>query len=273
VILRSVDIRSGEQAGGRQLVPAWEAVSEAQWRRASGYWLIAQPDHAALAGDLAEEFACGPYPQLDEDIVRAFRLHDAGWTPLDGSGERGAGAGGARPMPAPRRHADGRPMSFLDFGPSDFLPAWNGSIKSVEQASGAIGGLLVSEHFARLARTRLDSGKSTPEETRMMLEFLDAQAAQQARWMAGAGNGVTPERVKVLTDALQFCDLLSLYLCCGSAENVSFPQEFGGQRPVLYRRYGVCQLEPSPFSDKIVVGVKATLDGPGEEKTSEFSLR
>ncbi len=273
MILRSVESRPTEATEEKRLVPAWEAVFRAQQQRASGYWLIAQPDHAALAGDLAEEFTRGPYPHLEEDAVRAFRLHDAGWAPLDGGSERGVGTGSARPRPEPRRSPDGRPLSFLEFGPRDFLPAWNGSIERAEQASGAVGGLLVGEHFVRLARTRLDSVRDSEEESCLTRRFLEEQAALQAKWIASAGSGMTRERVQALTDVLQFCDLLSLYLCCGSEEDVSFPQAFAGQRPVLRRRDGTCRLEPSPFSDKVVAGITARLDRTNTEKTFELVLR
>ena len=51
-----------------------------------------------------------------------------------------------------------------------------------------------------------------------------------------------------LLPALQFCDLLSLYLCCGSRQPVEFPQEFAGGR--VRARYDdeTCVLDPSPFA-------------------------
>ena len=33
--------------------------------------------------------------------------------------------------------------------------------------------------------------------------------------------------LELWTDLLQFCDLLSLYVCCGARENVAFPKYFG----------------------------------------------
>jgi hypothetical protein len=260
-------------ASSHELVPAWDAVFGAQQRRASGYWLIAQPDHAALAGDLAEQFARAPYPRLDADMVRAIRLHDAGWAPLDGGGECGVGTAGGLPMPEPRRLPDGRPKSFLDFAPQDFLPAWSGSIAQAEQASGDLGGLLVSEHFARLARTRLDAGRDSQEDTRRLREFLEAQEREQYLWMSRVRGRFTRERMNLLADALQFCDLLSLYLCCGAEQDVGFPQVFEVKRPALHRRGALCELDPSPFTREISVRVQGTLDGSREQQSFEFQLR
>ena len=48
-----------------------------------------------------------------------------------------------------------------------------------------------------------------------------------------------------LVEALQFCDILSLYLCCGSSQAVIF------EKPAitLNRRADEYRLEPSPFRE------------------------
>jgi len=51
-------------------VPAWEAVERKQKQAASEWWLVAQPDHAALAGDLAERIDC-PEELRPEKAVRS----------------------------------------------------------------------------------------------------------------------------------------------------------------------------------------------------------
>src|SRR5215831_331966 len=84
--------RDGPTAG---MMPAWEAIELKQRAPAEDWWLVAQPDHAALSGELA-------------------RLLEA---------------------PAP-----------------DFLAAWRGSI-AVAERNSAIGGMMVSGHFCRIART------------------------------------------------------------------------------------------------------------------------
>ena len=55
--------------------------------------------------------------------------------------------------------------------------------------------------------------------------FLRNEAARQAKLAAKQER--TPEVLETLTDVLQFCDLLSLYVCCGARQNVEFPEYFG----------------------------------------------
>jgi uncharacterized protein DUF3891 len=63
--------------------------------------------------------------------------------------------------------------------------------------------------------------------------------------------------VEHLVDLLQFCDLLSLYLCCGSRASVQFPQAVGSRSVVLRRDGELCLLDPSPFRKEISLGVPA----------------
>jgi hypothetical protein len=75
--------------------------------------------------------------------------------------------------------------------------------------------------------------------------FLGQAAARQERLSAAAS--VPPRDLERLLLVLQFCDLLSLYLCCGSNEAVEFPQEFAAGRVRLSPRDGAFFLQPSPF--------------------------
>jgi hypothetical protein len=66
--------------------------------------------------------------------------------------------------------------------------------------------------------------------------------------------------VERLVDLLQFCDLLSLYLCCGSHAHVQFPQAVGSRSITLRRDGELCLLDPSPFREEISLGVPARRD-------------
>jgi Protein of unknown function (DUF3891) len=258
--------------GGRA-IPAWQAVFDTQQHAAAGCWMIAQPDHAALAGDLAQEFAQPPYPPLDEVIVRAIRLHDSGWAEMDGGGERGTGLPSPLGTPSPKHHSDGRPLSFLEIGPSDFLAAWSRSIQRAAEASGPLGGLLVRGHFCRLGQARLEGAKDPPGEVRLIRDFLTREESRQTGWLAALRGLRTPEQVEMLTDLLQFCDLLSLYLCCGSADEVVFPQTFGEGRPTLRQHGAAFVLAPSPFNRAVKVAVEAKRHGSHQTKDFEFEVR
>jgi hypothetical protein len=206
-------------------------------------------------------------------VVRAIRVHDAGWAPIDGGGERGTGLPRAVPLPSVKHDASGRPLSFLEVRPEDFLIAWNGSIERAAEISGPTGGFLVSSHFCRLARARLESTRDSDREIAAMRAFLAHEDSRQENWLAALRGIQTRDDLQLLTDLLQFCDLLSLYLCCGSGEDVMFPQIFQGGQPKLRRDNGAFILTPSPFGPPVEARVTAARDGSQDQKIFEFVLR
>ena len=234
-------------------IPAWQAVEKTQRRPANDWWLIAQPDHAALAGDLAANLNCPLFPQLDQDVIRAIALHDAGWARFDG-GERGTGHDLQVVLRYPKLDAQGRPLSFLEMIPQEFLMAWTDSILQAERVT-PIGGVIASQHFRRLAENRLQSRSDNQQDTNRLRQFLKDEAERQKYLLEQDPHPA--EQVGVLTDVLQFCDLLSLYLCCGAWDAIEFPQDFGGQTIRLKKEGEMCQLEPSIFGGGVSLGVTA----------------
>ncbi len=208
---------SGEESG--RTLSAWDAIEHKQKQPARDWWLISQPDHAALSGTLARYIDSPDFPRLDEEAIQAIALHDDGWTAFDD---------------APRLSGR-RPMSFLDVAAPDFLQAWRGSIERAERSS-ALAGLMVSEHFCRIARAR-------PQDYQALVDrFLQEEGKRQARLSQVESRSA--EEVGVLVDVLQFCDLLSLYLCCGSRARVDFPQQFRGRAIRCRREDQLCRIEP-----------------------------
>jgi hypothetical protein len=166
--------------------------------------------------------------------VLAIAAHDDGWAPFD----------------AQVAVAHGNPLSFLDFGPRDFLCAWGGSIERAEKIA-PMGGAIVSEHFRRLAKNRLEWGIDGSEDRRLLLSFLESQHTRQERLLGSQSR----EEFEFLTDVLQFCDVLSLYLCCGAAQDAEFPQKLGVEPIRLHREAtrgndlaAICRFDPSPFT-------------------------
>ncbi|MGO9209919.1 MAG: DUF3891 family protein [Terriglobales bacterium] len=212
-------------------VPVWDAILPTQKTSAPEYWLITQPDHAALSGAIAAALGPPLLPHLSSEVVQGITLHDEGWAPFD----------------AQVALTDGRPLSFLDFLPKDFLRAWNGSIERAEKVA-SIAGAMVSGHFSRLAKNRLEWGIDGAEDRRFLLDFLESEQARQQRLLCGYSR----EEFEFLTDVLQFCDVLSLYLCCGAVQDVEFSQRFGAtplrlQREATRDQTAVCSFEPTPF--------------------------
>jgi hypothetical protein len=104
---------------------------------------------------------------------------------------------------------------------------------------------MVSRHFWRLAEHRLNGSQdSTPDRTRLE-QFLDFEAARQKKLISKQDR--TANELEALADVLQFCDLMSLYLCCGSREQVEFPEYFGVKTRASHESEGL-RLNPSLIS-------------------------
>jgi Protein of unknown function (DUF3891) len=68
---------------GAGFVPAWQGAANAQKVKSAYYHLVRQPDHARLAGQIAQQLAVPGAPAVDDDIVRGISLHDEGWADFD----------------------------------------------------------------------------------------------------------------------------------------------------------------------------------------------
>jgi hypothetical protein len=105
-----------------------------------------------------------------------------------------------------------------------------------------VGGYVVSRHFWRLANHWLKTNSSDSADRALIKGFVDQEGKRQSRLAEKEGNGA--EQLELLTDVLQFCDLLSLYFCCGAAENVEFPEFCGVRTRVTVSQSGF-HLEPA----------------------------
>src|SRR5207237_3607708 len=112
-------------------VSAWSAIEARLKQAAPAYWLVTQPSHAVLAGDLAAALRPDIFGPIDETIARAIALHDAGWSMHD-----------AEQIQRLRSDPKQRPSSFLDANTDQFLRAWTASIDTAQKFA-PIGGYLV----------------------------------------------------------------------------------------------------------------------------------
>lgn len=252
MVLRPVTYDTAEH--DEPVVPVWQAISRTQLCLRDAYWTIAQPDHAALAGALAGRFASPDFPQLEPEVVSAIGLHDAGWAMFPSETGRAT----------PPLDDAGKPLSFFQIEPRDFLRAWAASISRAEESS-PIGGIIVSRHFCWLGQMRLDSHSDPPEITALLRDFIRHEAERQQRLHQRERKD---RELEILTTALQFCDLLSLYLCCGSRQPAEFPQRFGSKAVRARWREGACLLEPSPFRNGASLGVNACRYPPAADNAN-----
>jgi Protein of unknown function (DUF3891) len=200
-------------ASNHQWGSAWPVVDRLQRQKYESYWMITQPSHAAFAGELAARLTAPQIPKLEAELVRAIALHDAGWGMPDAQAV----------MRSRSSHAD-PPKSFLDVGVAEFLEAWTQSIEIAQPVSPA-GGYIVSRHFRRLAEHRLGHGDNNDDDRKKLQTFLSRETQRQKRLASKQARSA--EELELLTDVLQFCDLLSLYICCGARDSVRFPEYFG----------------------------------------------
>jgi hypothetical protein len=188
----------GRPAGEREGKPSsvWERIEAAQRDVHLPCLLIPQPAHAVLAGEIAARLLA--FGELPPEIVRAIQMHDTGWAASDAhqiQRLRGEGAGKAAPVP------------FVAVSPAESMEAWTASVDSVEALTKA-GALIVSRHFCHLA-----------QHDKTKQKFLQGEKPRQQR-LAGSAAPADLER---WTAALQFCDLLSLYLASGLTGSAEFP--------------------------------------------------
>ena len=172
-----------------------------------------QPSHAALSGEFAEKLRAAKLPKLDAQLVRAIALHDAGW-----------GVPDAQAIMQSRSVSQGSPKSFVDCTVNEFLFAWEKSIDVAASADPA-GGWIVSRHFYRLAEQRLAHFGDNQGDQAKLTRFVEDESRRQSQ--LAAKQHQSQAELELLTDVLQFCDLLSLYVCSGALGHVEFPEYFG----------------------------------------------
>src|SRR5262249_5555310 len=129
MILRSLQPSA---SASEKFVSAWEAVQRTQTNKYESCWLITQPSHAALAGELAANISPPEFPLADAQILQAIALHDAGW-----------GIPDAQALVKSRSVHPHQPQSFIAAGAAQFAEAWKSSIETCQSVSPA-GGYIVS---------------------------------------------------------------------------------------------------------------------------------
>jgi hypothetical protein len=236
--------------------PAFEAIAETQQQASMSDWYVTQPDHAHISGELAAAFDSRKVPNVREPVQQAIAMHDIGWMPYDGD---------MKTPKAPKQLQTGVPLSFTNTEPELFLRAWLGSIQAA-QSTGALGGLMVSAHFARLTHPYLERGAGTPEQRAEVEQFLHREAARVERLLPQAGLPL--EEIEALVGVLQFCDLASLYICSNPGSPVEFPQLLNGGRVQLSYEQGSFRMKPNLLDHVLVLEIPCVrwVDGKAERE-------
>jgi len=240
-----------------ELGPAWPVVERVQKQKYESCWMVTQPSHAALSGEIAARLIGPGIPKLDGELVRAIALHDAGWGIADAQAVTRSRS--ARPV---------APRSFLETEVTEFLEAWTQSIQ-VAQSVGPAGGVIVSRHFQRLAEHRMAAADDSERDRKKLRQFVDHETQRQKKLAAKQQRSA--EELELLTDVLQFCDLLSLYICCGARQSVEFP-ECCGARARLTVEEGRYKLDP-PLIEPSLESSFAALRYPATKQISSQEVK
>jgi len=242
-------------------IPVWDAIAATQQNRTASDWFIPQSDHAHISGALAAAFDRELFPDLTPEILEAIRLHDEGWVPCDGVAE------------SPRLPAvvdGGRALSFFQLPPSVFLRAWQRSIDSAI-AIGPAAGHIVSSHFRLLAGHRLHSSADTPEDTRALESFAAFELLREAS--LAPASGFTSEQLARFLAVLQFCDVLSLYLCGNPGIPVVFTHDFGHGLLSAEPGPGIVHVRPRLFAEPFSVAIPCVRFSGGTHLSRSESIQ
>ena len=238
MILRAIeDPPPQSQATEAQPRSIWDVLFEHQSKLngCKECWMITQPSHSALSGEIAAALDPKAFGKFDDATVRAIALHDAGWSTLDSDLIRASRE--------PRSSQSKPATSFLGTPPKQAVDAWTASVETALKAS-PLGGLLVSEHFRSIAQFQVDEN---PAKAIAMAAFARQEEARQAKLLPKIA--LDPATVERLVDGLRFTDLLSLYLCAGLTEAVTLPQQYQQHTFTLAATgQGIYQLQPFPFA-------------------------
>ena len=186
---------------------AWELFRVMQETLASGaegtasvssskHAVITQPAHARLAGVIAGALHPDLFGELPGKVLESIAGHDRGWASADLAALEADAPAGLR--------------SFVALSPGEAVPSWRACIRLAEQHS-TLAEILVSRHFCLLA----DDGDTLHQQFRRE-ETHRRQAAESAAPCSASD-------LERYMSALGFCDLLSLYLCCGMEHAAVFP--------------------------------------------------
>jgi hypothetical protein len=187
------------------------------------FLLIAQHDHALIAGELAEQFGNDSFarPEPRDHALRGVRLHDCGW-PLHDD--------------APIRNKEGKPLDVFETTREIALKVWTASADKAS-AADPYAGLLVSLHVLSLSvfastqtsfeHEKFDMGQ--PADRFAVAKFQQHEIERQENLRAKLGlrtdkpthhkhpQEVTQKKEDQLTfnfRMLQAMDLISLTACC-----------------------------------------------------------
>ena len=188
----------------------------------SGYYLITHPDHARLAGQLAERWGNELFlrPEPRESVLHAIDVHDDGWLLRDAN-------------PSVTRQGKptafsielvGKYSAFEEIDLAQYLAVRESAVEKVEQVN-PYAALLVSMHTYNLLTERADRATISQEDLPLLDDFLNRQRIRQESLHKAIRRDPQYSPVEVVAERvfnnfrlLQACDNLSLLSCVAARQ-------------------------------------------------------
>jgi hypothetical protein len=255
-------------------------------RHGNDLLLIAQHDHALLAGQLAEAFGNSRFasPIPFDQALQGIKLHDCGWPLHDDE---------------PTLNTDGLPLDVFESPRSVAFTVWTASIERAI-AKDPYAGLLVSLHVLSLSVLATEASRpgagfdlNNPPDRFAIIKFQQREIERQEelrqrlglRSEKAAHKAVAREHRQESEDQLQFnfallqvMDQMSLAICCTEPpihQTRDLPIKPGGEKVkfALQRDGNDVLMSPWPFSaDRVELMVPATRV-PARRFSSEKEFR
>jgi hypothetical protein len=228
----------------------------------TGWWLVTHPDHARLAGAVAEAWGNAAFraPEPRERVLLGVKVHDDGWAARDA-------------MPSVTKQGKpaafsvelvGKYSAFEEIDLEDYLHVRERAVAEIA-AKDAYAALLVSKHTYNLLTARADRSTIAPEQLPLLDDFLERQRELQGQLFAAIrgdaslnAEEVSEERIEEHFRLLQAADNMSLLACVDYAKPATLlhplPLNNGGTAEVKVVPLGErsFRLEPWPLREERV---------------------
>jgi hypothetical protein len=259
-------------------------------RREEGadYLLIAQHDHALIAGELASHVGNDRFapPNPYEPVVAGVRLHDCGWPTHDDF---------------PTINVDGAPLDVFESTSEIAIKAWTASAERAA-AKDPYAGLLTSLHVLALSVMVIDQAPATSNDswnlenpaTRFAVvkfQHKQIELQEQLRQKLGLRSDRatatkqpreslqrSEDQLRANLHLLQVMDAVSLAICCTAPPFLTTRELYTkpagpGERLTLTRDGNNLRITPWPFDAEMIELQIACCRIPKRKYESDDDLR
>jgi len=228
----------------------------------TGWWLVTHPDHARLAGAVAEAWGNSMFraPEPRAHVLLGVNVHDDGWAARDAYPsitKQGKPAAFSVELV-------GKYSAFEEIDLQDYLNVRERAVAEVA-AKDLYAALLVSKHTYNLLTARADRSTIAPEQLPLLDNFLERQRELQKQLFGAirSDDGFSPEdvsdqRIEEHFRLLQAADNMSLLACMDYGNSATLlhplPLNDGGTAEVRVTPLGERSfaLKPWPLREERV---------------------